>query len=89
MNENNVNDAPVLSEESDNEPRNLKAAQRTVQAVIPNSEDLQVIQRAASGCGMSVSSFTRFHVLQAARQIVANLPEDTSEPANEPANPVN
>nr|DAS19997.1 MAG TPA: N-acetyltransferase [Caudoviricetes sp.] len=77
MNKNNVNHAPISSEEISNESRYQKPAQRTVQAVIPNSEDLDVINQAAQSCGMSISGFTRFHVLKAARQIMANLEQNT------------
>lgn len=55
--------------------------QKTVQAVIPSEEDLAVITRAAKSCGMNVSSFTRFHVLQAARQIVTDL--ESSSPSSQ------
>lgn len=46
--------------------------QQIIQATIPVKQDLETIKQAAESVGMSISAFTRFHVLAAARKVVSD-----------------
>lgn len=54
-----------------NVSRSERSQSITIQAVIQTPQDMDAIKQAAECSGMSVSSFTRFHVLAAARKVVS------------------
>ncbi|WP_238745860.1 hypothetical protein [Kingella pumchi] len=47
----------------------------TIQSTLRNREELGIIIQAAESVGMSVSAFTRFHMLNVAKNMIASSTE--------------